>query len=310
MELIRGIYNLTSAHKGCVLTIGNFDGVHLGHLSVLRRLKAQAEYYQLPATVVVFEPQPAEVFLGESAPARLTRWREKYQFLKQHADRLLVIRFNPKFAALTASQFIEELLINKLAIRHLVVGDDFRFGQKRAGDFALLKQASQRFQFSLEDTQTLTQKGHRISSTEIRKALKNGDFKRAEALLGRTYSMQGRVVHGQKKGRSIGFPTANLLLGRRVSPCYGVFAVKVKVAGKGYLGVANLGHRPTVDGHRAQLEVHLFDFDSSIYGQYIEVFFCKKIRDEKKFASFELLKQQIQLDSEQARAFFACSENT
>lgn len=231
MELIRGTHNLRAEHRGCVLTIGNFDGVHLGHQAVLRQVRAKAEALGVPSAVMTFEPQPQELFQPEQAPARLTNWREKYLALRdQDVDRHIVIEFNKKFASQPAREFIEKTLVEKLGVKFLVVGDDFRFGYKREGDFSLLQQAGKELGFEVVDTRSYRQQQQRVSSTAIRKALEEGDFKNAEAMLGRPYQMQGKVVHGRKNGRTIGFPTANIPLKRLKSPLHGVFAVTVTIS--------------------------------------------------------------------------------
>ncbi len=305
MELIRGIHNLKAKHQGCVLTIGNFDGVHLGHVSVLAQVKQRSAELSLPSLVMTFEPQPVEVLCPHLAPARLIRWREKYQLLKsQSIDRLLCVRFNPRIAHLSAAEFVSELLVKKLGVKHIVIGDDFRFGCKRAGDFALLQQLGKQYGFTVEDTRSCQVDGQRVSSTAIRQAIANNEFGLAQELLGRPYSVWGTVIHGQKKGRTIGFPTANILLNRKVSPVQGVFVVKVKFDGQSYPGVANVGYRPTVAGKQNQLEVHIFDYQGDLYQKRIEVVFCHKLRDEKKFESFQALKHQIELDAQAAKQFF------
>ena len=305
MELIRGIHNLKARHKGCVVTIGNFDGVHLGHLSVLEQLKRSSENLSLPALVMTFEPQPVEVLSPELAPARLIRWREKYHLLKaQSIDRLLCVRFNQAIAGLSAHDFVKDLLVERLGVKHIVIGDDFRFGCKRSGDFALLQQLGLQYGFTVEDTRSCQIEGIRVSSTAIRQAIANNQFELTEKLLGRPYSVWGTVIHGQKKGRTIGFPTANILLNRKVSPVQGVFVVKANVDGQTYTGVANVGFRPTVAGKQNQLEVHLFDFSGDLYQKRIEVEFCNKLRDEKKFESFQALKHQIELDALAAKQYF------
>ncbi len=303
MELLRGIHNLKAKHRGCVLSIGNFDGVHLGHSAVLSRLLVEAERLQLPATVLTFEPQPEELFAGENAPARLSRLRDKFvQLEKLGLQRLLCVSFTHKFANLTAQQFIDELLIAKLGVKFLVIGDDFHFGYQRQGDFKLLQEAGKRHGFEVIDTQSLTQQQQRISSTRIRDFLAAGELEQAAQLLGRKYSITGRVGHGRKLGRTIGVPTANLLLKRRVSPVSGVFAVSVLgVNGKVYQGVANIGQRPTVQGVRQQLEVHLFAFNGDLYGRQLEVVLEKKLRDEVRFNSFAELQVQIEKDIQQAK---------
>ena len=228
MELIRGTHNLRAKHRGCVLTIGNFDGVHLGHQAVLQQVCAKAKALGVPAAVMTFEPQPQELFQPEKAPARLTNWREKYLALRdQGVDRHIVIEFNKKFASQPAREFIEKTLVDKLGVKFLVVGDDFRFGFKREGDFELLTKAGKELGFEVVDTRSYRQQQQRVSSTAIRQALNEGDFENAEAMLGRPYQMQGKVVHGRKNGRTIGFPTANIPLKRLKSPLHGVFAVTV-----------------------------------------------------------------------------------
>lgn len=306
MELIRGLHNIRERHKGCVLTIGKFDGVHLGHQAVVRNLVEKAREMHLPATVMVFEPQPEEVFNPQGAPARLSRLRDKYQQLRKlGVDRLLCIRFDRHFSQLSANFFVEELLVKKLGIEFLVVGDDFRFGKGRTGDFSMLKKEGELFGFQVVSTRSFRLQDCRISSTAIREALAKSDFRRAEAMLGRPFSIVGKVVHGDKKGRTIGFPTANVLLKRCRTPVAGVFAVRVRFNGQEYRGVANIGNRPTVNGQRSQLEVHLFDMNEHLYGRTIEVQLTAKIRDEMKFPSLEALQQQIRQDATQARALLS-----
>jgi len=303
MELLRGIHNIHAAHRGCVLSIGNFDGIHLGHKDVLSRLLLEAKRLQVPATVMTFEPQPAELFAGENAPARLSRLRDKFvQLDKQGIDRLLCVSFTHHFANLSAADFINELLIKKLGVKFLVIGDDFHFGYQRQGDFELLKAAGKQHGFAVVDTQSLMLEKQRISSSRIRDALAQGDLSLAALMLGRKYSITGRVGHGQKLGRTIGVPTANLFLKRRVSPVSGVFVVSVLgVHGQTLQGVANIGQRPTVQGIRQQLEVHIFDFNGDLYGAQLEVVLEKKLRDEVRFASFAKLKVQIDKDISLAR---------
>lgn len=310
MELIRGIHNLRPRHHGCVATIGNFDGVHLGHQAVLGQLAEKAASLGLPTTVITFEPQPQEYFSHQPLPPRLTRFREKFQALRRFSvDRVLCLAFNQGLAAMSAEAFIQRILIEGLGIRYLVVGDDFRFGQGRAGDFALLQQAGRQHGFEVVNMHTYAVDGERVSSTRIREALQAGDLRHAEQLLGRPYRMSGRVAHGNKLGRTIGFPTANLFLHRARTPVDGVFAVEMfGIAGEPVRGVANVGSRPTVDGSRALLEVHLFDFAQDIYGQYVHVDFKQRIRAEQRFESFDALKAQILRDAETARRYFAKSD--
>ncbi|WP_218352649.1 bifunctional riboflavin kinase/FAD synthetase [Alteromonas lipotrueiana] len=310
MELIRGLHNLRPRHQGCVLTIGKFDGVHKGHKAVLSNVLKKARELDLPATVMVFEPQPEEVFAPAKAPARLSTLSEKYRLLVQaDIDRLLCVRFNQEFASQSADTFIHDLLVDKLGVRFLVVGDDFRFGQNRHGDFAMLQQAGKQYGFEVVSTQSFRLDDNRISSTAVREALETGDFEKAESMLGRPFSVQGRVVHGEKKGRTIGFPTANVLLKRFRTPIKGVFAVSVTLNNTTFNGVANVGRRPTLGGQRTQLEVHLFDFNGDLYGRPINVIPRKKLRDEHKFESFDALKQQIQVDAEHARRYFKVTDS-
>ncbi len=298
---------MSAAQRSCALTIGNFDGVHLGHQAVLARLQARANELGLPATVMVFEPTPQEYFSPGTAPARLQRLRDKLGLFEQLGiEQVVCLRFNRKLAERDAATFVQDLLVNGLNVRHLVIGDDFRFGKDRSGDFAFLQQAGQQNGFEVVSTHTLVEEGERVSSTRIREALSSGALETAKQLLGRPYTMCGRVAPGQQRGRTIGFPTANVHLHRAASPVSGVFAVRVHGLGSEWLsGVANLGTRPTVCGNETVLETHLFDFDKDIYGHYVDIEFCKKLRDEKKFESFDDLKQQIQQDAEQARQFFS-----
>ncbi|MDG1733502.1 MAG: bifunctional riboflavin kinase/FAD synthetase [Thalassotalea sp.] len=309
MQLVRGIHNLRDNHHGCVLTIGNFDGVHLGHQRVVAALVAKAKELDLVPAVMVFEPQPQELFNPQMAPARLSRLRDKYSLLKKlGVKRLICVNFNREFANQSAECFIEKLLVAKLGLKHLIIGDDFCFGKNRLGNFQMLKDAGQRFNFNVTDTASYKLSDCRISSTEIRKALQQDELAEAQAMLGRTYSIIGRVVHGDKQGRNLGFPTANVLLKRCVSPVSGVYVVQVKALGKRFNGVANIGSRPTVNGIRQQLEVNIFDFSDNLYGQPIEVALLKKLRDEQRFASLNELTDQIAKDVKQAGSYLQALE--
>jgi riboflavin kinase/FMN adenylyltransferase len=306
MELIRGLQNIKASHRGCVLTIGNFDGVHLGHQAVLQQVKAIANQLQLPAVVLVFEPQPLELFKPEIAPARLTRFREKYHWLAaQGLDRLICASFTPEFAGQEPEFFIQHLLLAQLDVKHLIVGDDFCFGKNRAGNFALLQQASAKYGFGLTPTASLKQQNQRVSSTLIRESLAKDDLDGAASMLGRPFSLMGRVRHGEKVGRKLGFPTANVWLYRKKLPVHGVYAIEAHTATGHYRGVANIGVRPTLRGRVEQLEAHFFDFNGDLYGQQIEVVLKHKIRTERKFVSLEELQQQIQLDAAAAKQYFA-----
>jgi len=306
VELIRGLHNIRAQHKGCVLTIGKFDGVHLGHKAVLTSLIEQAKALGLPSTVMVFEPQPEEVFTPEHAPTRLSRWRDKYDALKAIGiDRLICVHFTAKFASQSPQHFIQHTLVNALGVEFLVVGDDFRFGQARLGDFAMLQAAGQQHNFAVVSTASYRLDNNRISSTAIREALAADNFTLANDMLGREFTINGRVVHGQARGRTIGFPTANVNLQRAKAPIVGVFAVQVMCQGQRYNGVANIGTRPTADGHQGLLEVHIFDFDQDIYGRYLHVAVQHKLRGIKKFDTFAQLQTQIAHDAQQARALLS-----
>lgn len=305
LQLIRGLHNLRQQQRGCVLTIGKFDGVHLGHQAVLTNLVEKAKLLGLPSTVMIFEPQPEEVFAPQHAPARLSRFRDKYeQFKALGIERLICVRFNKAFASMSPESFIQDLLVKQLGVKFLVVGDDFRFGHQRQGDFESLLRAGSTAGFDVVSTQSFKLANCRISSTEVRDALSNSDFALAKEMLGREFTIAGRVNHGDKKGRTIGFPTANVLLKRCTSPISGVFAVEVKIASEVFKGVANIGNRPTVSGTRSQLEVHLFDVSKDLYGTYIEVAIKQKLRDEIKFDNFAQLHQQIKRDAQAAREIF------
>ncbi|MCK5355588.1 MAG: bifunctional riboflavin kinase/FAD synthetase [Methyloprofundus sp.] len=304
MQIIRGINQLQQFSQGCVLTIGNFDGVHTGHNVVINKLAEKGKLLGLPVVVMVFEPQPLEFFLKDNAPSRLTRLREKIlQINHLPVDYFLIASFNQQFANMDPEYFIQEILLQRLNVKYLVVGDDFHFGKARRGNFTSLQAAGKLHDFKVTDTASYAVKGSRVSSTLIRDALSNGDLVKARLLLGRDYSVCGRVVHGEKLGRKIGFPTANVQMSRKNTPIQGVFAVTMTGIGdQPIYGVANVGTRPTVDGRaKVLLETHLFNFDRDIYGKYVEVHFKHKIRSEMCFQSLDDLKQQIQLDTAQAK---------
>ncbi|MGQ4879116.1 bifunctional riboflavin kinase/FAD synthetase [Billgrantia sp. LNSP4103-1] len=310
MEVIRGLHNLRDEHRGCVATIGNFDGVHRGHQAILDQCREQASKLRLPVTVVVFEPQPREFFAGDQAPPRLTRLREKVRLLGESGvDYVLCLPFNDRLRSLTAVEFIDLVLVEGLGVRHLVVGDDFRFGCDRSGDFNLLaREGEQRGRegFSVEHTRTFSLDDERVSSTRVRTLLASGNFAQAARMLGRPYRLNGRVVADQKLGRTIGVPTANLPLPRLPLALRGVYAVVTELPdGQRFTGVANIGWRPTVGSDRPVLEVHLFDFDGDLYGQRLTVFPCARLRGEVKFDDFTALTQQIAADQARARRYFA-----
>ena len=304
MRVFRGFSRPVSGPTA--LAIGNFDGVHRGHGALVARLGEVARSAGLPPTVLTFEPHPREFFAPASAPARLTTLREKIELLGEAGvAQIMVCRFDARFAALTADDFVTRVLVGGLRARHLIVGDDFRFGKGRAGDFALLQAAGGKHGFSVEAMGSVTVAGERVSSSGVREALAAGDMEHAARLLGRPYVIDGQVTRGQQLGRQWGFPTANLRIKHNPLPMTGVFAVEVGGLGAQPLpGVANLGIRPTVGGTRPLLEVHLFDFARDIYGAHISVRFVHKLRDERRFPDFDALKAQIAADAAAARAFF------
>jgi len=290
-----------------VLTIGNFDGLHLGHRAMLDRLTSRGAELGLPTTVMTFEPHPRELFTPDQAPARLTSLREKLQLLDNGGvDRCYVCHFSRRLAGLPAEEFIERILVRGLGVKHLIIGDDFRFGKGRAGDFAMLQSAGQQLGFAVEAMHTVEVKGERVSSSAVREALAEGNLEHAAALLGHPYCIAGRVVHGDKIGRRIGYPTANIQLKRKRLPLTGVFAVTVSGLDKRHLpGAASLGVRPTLgQGLKPVLEVNLFDFDREIYGSHITVHFLHKMREEMKFDSLDALKAQIGRDVTDIRNYF------
>ncbi|VVM70319.1 MULTISPECIES: bifunctional riboflavin kinase/FAD synthetase [Pseudomonas] len=304
MQLVRGLHNLRPEHRGCVATIGNFDGVHRGHQAILARLRERARELGLPTCVVIFEPQPREYFAPETAPARLARLRDKVQLLAAEGiDLVLCLAFNQRLSQLSADEFVKTIVVDGLGVRHLEVGDDFRFGCDRAGDFDFLVEAGKKYGFTVEAANTVVQDGLRVSSTKVRTALANADFALAAHLLGRPYTITGRVLHGQKLARQLGTPTANIQLKRRRIPLSGVYLTSAEIDGKRWPGVANIGVRPTVAGDgRPHLEIHLLDFAGDLYGRRLTVEFHQKLREEQRFASLEALKSAIDADIAAARA--------
>ncbi|MGB1158062.1 MAG: bifunctional riboflavin kinase/FAD synthetase [Porticoccaceae bacterium] len=291
-----------------VVTIGSFDGVHRGHQTILEQVRSRAEELDIPAVAVTFEPQPREYFSPQQAPARLMRMREKIQSLLNFGMHYVVcLQFNSKLRDLTAEQFVQLVLVDGLATKQLIVGDDFRFGCDRTGDFNTLMHMGKTLDFQVWDTPTLVVDGERVSSTRVRKCLECGDFQQVARLIGRPFAISGRVFHGQHLGRELGFPTANVQLNRYRAPLSGVYAVLVQVEGcsQQYRGAANVGVRPTVgDLIRPILEVHLLDFDQNLYGRRINVEFLHKIRDEQKFTSVEHLVSNIRVDIEKITNWF------
>jgi riboflavin kinase/FMN adenylyltransferase len=306
MKLIRGLHNLQARHRGCVLTIGNFDGFHRGHQALIAQLQTEGRKRGLPVMVMIFEPQPQEHFAGRDAPTRLTRLRDKIKYLAEAGvDVVLCVTFDARFAAIGAESFVTDLLVGKLGVRFLCVGDDFRFGTQRRGDFAFLQQMGAAAGFDVMSTATYATGGKRISSTAVREALANDQLVVAEMLLGHPYRISGRVEHGDELGRTLGFPTANVSLKGRPAPINGVYAVEVRGLGPQSIeGVANIGTRPTVAGLRQRVEVHLLDVAMDLYGCHIEVVVRAKLRNEQRFASLDELKRQITNDVVAGREFF------
>ncbi len=305
MKLARSIDSINIPEGGCALTIGNYDGLHLGHQMILRRLVEKGEEMSLPTVVMTFLPTPDEYFQKQSAAPRLFELSARYFSIREYnVDVMLALPFNSALANTSAGEFIRQILIEGLDIRYILTGDDFRFGEGRGGNHGVLKRFGQEHGFIAEQFKTISDASSRISSTRIRCALANGDMNAARQMLGRNYSMVGRVIHGDKRGRQLGFPTLNIAV--RKPPFTGVFAVCVRgIDQDEYYGVANLGARPTVGGLKTLLEVHLFNFDRNIYGRRICVEFIDKIRDERKFDCFDQLKNQILADCEAGKQFFA-----
>ncbi|HEX7455610.1 MAG TPA: bifunctional riboflavin kinase/FAD synthetase [Gallionella sp.] len=304
MQILRGLYSPDT--RPVALTIGNFDGVHLGHQALLNELKTAAQTRGLLTVVVIFEPHPREFFAPQTAPARLSSLREKLEFFATLGiDRVHVCRFNAHFAQMTATDFIHALH-EKLIAKYVLIGDDFRFGSGRVGDFALMEKIGEQHGFEVQAVRSIMHDGVRISSTAVRAALAAGQMKRVHDYLGRTYSISGRVVHGDGVGKKLGYPTANIQLKHNRPPLSGIFVVEAHAAGLGVLrGVASLGVRPTLK-HDAKpiLEVHLFEFGQDIYGKRLRVEFLQKRRDEQKFPDVGALTRQIALDVENAKKWF------
>jgi riboflavin kinase/FMN adenylyltransferase len=308
IKVIRGLHNCRKNHQNGVITIGNFDGLHLGHQKMLEQLHAEATRLNTHRCLMTFEPLPREFFAkGNPTAARLTNRCEKIRTLNNFAadirpDYLLFLTFNQALANMSAAEFIENILVDKLKIKSVIIGDDFRFGCDRQGDFTLLQAYGEKHQFAVISIESHCIEDQRVSSTLIRDAIVNDQLSHANKMLGRAYEICGHVNHGDKRGRTIGFPTANIHLRREETPLHGVYSVTMHSHKYGDIaGIANVGRRPTVNGKHVQLEVHLFDFDNSLYGEQVGVSFQHKIRDEKKFASLDDLKLQIKTDCEQAR---------
>lgn len=305
MEILR--HFPASSDTPHVVAIGNFDGMHIGHLAVLQALKQRAQTLNATTCIMTFEPHPREFFTPQQAPARLTSLREKLELMESSdIQKVHICHFDAAFAAMSAADFMHDILHQSLNAKAVLVGEDFRFGAKRSGNVEMLRESGGHLGFAVYPVPKVEIGGQRVSSTAVREALAVGDLQRAKVLLGRDYSISGLVVHGDKLGRELGYPTANVQMHHDKPPLTGIYAVKLRLSQKGDLpGVASLGVRPTVkaDG-KPTLEVHLFDFDGELYGQHVQVHFLKKIRDEEKFANIEALKRQMTLDEQAARDYF------
>ena len=306
MKLLRTVENNLELRKGSVAAIGNFDGVHRGHQALLASLKEQSIRLQLPMVVILFEPQAREFFHKQTAPPRLTRLREKIQILSDYGvDYVACLRFNQSLAKMSPDEFATQIIFSNLNVKYLLVGEDFRFGRDRLGDVTMLREIGNASDCTVAQYPDVLINEKRISSTEVRKALQLGVFDRVSLLLGRAYSICGRVIYGSAKGRAWGVPTANLKMTGLTLPLQGVFCVQVRRDGYQLLnGVANVGCRPTIDGLKQLLEVHLFDFNETLYGERLQVFFLHKLRDEIKFSSLDALIAQIHTDVLTAKMFF------
>jgi len=308
MELVRGLHNLRPRHRGCVITIGNYDGLHLGHQAMLRQLRLRADEFGVPACVMSFEPSPREflasIGLAPTPPGRLSRFREKFQNLADYdVDRFVCARFDAHMQAVTAESFVQDILVTGLGARWLVVGNDFRFAHRRMGRTALLKSMGPKCGFGVDEVAPFLVDGLRVSSSLVRDALVKNDMRRATQLLGRPYRMSGKVIAGERFGRTLGFPTANLRLHRRVIPTMGIFAVRVSGGGlRNAPGMAYLGTRPVMNGTVPLLEAHVFDYSGDLYGKNLHVDFVAHLRDDRGIKTVDAMVVQMKQDASEARA--------
>lgn len=305
MQLIHSLQQLAKLNAPCVATIGSFDAIHLGHQAIIARVKQLAAKWHIASTVLLFEPQPLEFFSPETAPPRALRLRDKIVELRRLGiDYVVCLKFTSALANITAAAFVEQVIVNSLHAKHLVIGDDFQFGKNRAGDFNYLIAQGKKRHFSVESMPTIVRDGRRVSSTWVRESLQIGDFDLVKTLLNRPYQLHGKVRYCDRRGHLIGFPTANIKLERNMA-LRGVCVVKIDGLKHCHNGVANLGCRPTVDGLNRMLEVHIFDFDQDIYGQHLSVQFLCYLRPEKKFDCFDDLKAQIAQDVIMAKQYLS-----
>ena len=309
MEVIEQHQGFCQRYSRCVATIGKFDGVHLGHQAILGQLKGKAAQLDLPSLVILIEPHPEEFFASspDQCPARLTTLKEKLVLLaSMEVDFVYLLKFDQALSQLSAEDYISSILVEGLGIAAFIVGNDFRYGHQRKGDFKLLQKFGAESDFEVIETATCEVDGYRVSSTLVRQQLEAANFSLVERLLGRAYAISGEVVEGQKLGTDLGFPTCNVNLHRQRIPLQGVYACEVELDGKCYAAAVNIGYRPTVtDQGEALLEAHLLDFEGNLYGRELEVVFRDKVREEEKYDSLEILKKQIAADVEQIRQFFA-----
>jgi riboflavin kinase/FMN adenylyltransferase len=310
LRLIRGLANIKETDRHSIATIGSFDGVHCGHQHLISHIAEEAKSLSVPSLLITFEPHPREFFAKQNAPARLTRLREKIDILQNlKLSKVLILHFTHQIAQLSAEDFIKIILVEKLAIRKLFVGNDFHFGKDRKGNIDLLKNAGEQFGFEVIIIEQIAYQTDRVSSSRIRAALAAAEFSLTKQLLGRSYWMCGRVIHGDKIGKKLGFPTANIAVMRKTVPLTGIFIVKVHgLAAEALNAVASIGTRPTINGTKMLLEVHLLDFNEDIYGRFIKIEFLSKIRDESRFDSLEILKKYIANDVKTAREFFTATK--
>ncbi|MDT8399006.1 MAG: bifunctional riboflavin kinase/FAD synthetase [Pseudomonadales bacterium] len=307
MQIIDNLSSFQEQHGRCVATIGKYDGMHLGHQSILRRLLELAGSHALPSLVVLSEPQPEEFFAGSQAPARLNHFVDKVNFLRDFGvDLVYRLTFNQALSQLSPQAFVERILVAGLGVESIVVGSDFRFGRDRAGDLALLTEQGRQLGFGVHEAAPVCSGDQRISSTLVRQCLQMGDCAQVRQLLGRAYSISGVVVQGRQLARQLGAPTANIRLETASIALQGVYAVNIECRGRLFQGVANIGYKPTVEtGSVPSLEVFLFDFEGDLYGDSLQVSFLEKLRDEKKFSDLDALKQQISRDVDAARGYFS-----
>jgi len=306
MILLRGSKELARINQPTVATIGNFDGFHLGHQEIINFVIKRSEQHKFSPVLISFEPSPKEFFCGSKGPARIYPLRKKIELARTFGfDYFACLHFNQMLAAMPAMDFVEKILHDSLNVKALIIGDDFKFGHHGSGNIDLLRSMGKTLGFEVEAQSTILHEHERVSSTLIREKLSQGEFGEVATLLGRPFRMSGRIFHGDKKGRTIGFPTANILINRKISPITGVFTVSASDKNNKWHGVANVGNRPTVNGQRQQLEVHLFNCQQDLYGKKLDVEFHTKLRDEIKFPSFEALKQQITNDVSKAQQYFS-----